>query len=338
MNILQESYDFLQERLLPHLLKRHHKLFRFGFEALTLRSFVSLNSNARITVENRSTAESKIYRLVSHGVFLEYFPVLVNALNLVSSKDIVNVDFSTFCGFHVLTFAKQTYQGRALPLYVAILRYPVLKGSQTQFVMNHIKQVVSLLGFSPTFVFDRGFESPYMIPFLFKEKIPFVVRVKAGKHVKYEGKSLPLYNFAWSERDCMVGVYQNKMNDTLRIVISEKNKRHKEPWYLLTNILIEKRETITSWYYFRFEIEETFKDVKHIFELKKFYHIRKQQTFQILLWFIIVGIWMAFLLETVHQYLMVRTREKRKKKLSVIRYLCESIQLELFSIAKKQFL
>lgn len=64
MSILQESYDFLQSRLLPLVAKRHHKLFGFGFEALTIKPFVSLNGNARTTVEGRKTAESKIYRLV----------------------------------------------------------------------------------------------------------------------------------------------------------------------------------------------------------------------------------------------------------------------------------
>src|SRR2546430_15685958 len=106
MDILKQSYEFVQSKLLPTVTKRHQKLFRFGFEALTIRPFISLNGNSRITVENRSTAQSKIYRLVTQAKMLSYFPQFVTKLGLVTEKDIVNVDFSTFGGFQVLTFAK----------------------------------------------------------------------------------------------------------------------------------------------------------------------------------------------------------------------------------------
>lgn len=341
MNILKESYEFLQSRLLPQVSKRHHKLFTFGFEALTIRPFVSLNGNARTTIAGRKTAESKIYRVVRQKNMLGYFPQFVSLFGLVTTSDVVNVDFSTFGGFNVLTFAKQTQLGRALPLYFATITYPIEQtGSQTIFIQKTIQQFVTLLGFTPHLVFDRGFESPYLVPFLTKQKIPFTIRFRKDKHVLYQLKDIPLKNLPWFEKDCVVEVYEDI---SLRVVVSEKMSERKdsdgnrEAWYLLTNDFSSDKETVVGRYYFRFEIEETFKDLKHINDLKTFYRIRKEQTFQILLWFCILSVWLSFLLSETKQYLIQRIKQKRRKMLAVTRFFSENIQLELFSFYKQQF-
>lgn len=334
MNILRQSYNFLQTKLLPTISPKHKGLFSFGFEALTLRPFESLNGNARMTLFNRNTAETKIYRLVSNSKLLPYFSNLVSSLNLIKPGDCINVDFSTFCGFEVLTFAKQTQLGRAIPVYISAITYPILDpGSQTQFIMNQIKNLVNILGFCPILVFDRGFESPFIIPFLLKERIPFIVRVKQGKFVNFEGLDLPLKNLPWFKRDAIITVYDQK----LRIVVSEKKKNMEEPWHLLTNIFTNPKEEIIASYYFRFEIEETFKDLKHLFDMKTFYRIKKKQTFLILLWFYILSVWLSFLLKRTRQYFAKRICLNKHKKLSVVRFLAETIQLELFESFKKQF-
>lgn len=338
MSIVQEAYAFVQDKLLPNVRPKHKGLFQFGFEALTLRPFVSLNGNARITIPVRNTAQSKMYRVMAKKHMLSYFCSFVSSLRLVRSSDTINVDFSTFCGYNVLTFAQQTQLGRALPLYFAVIKYPVDEGSQTLFIKEEITKFVEMLGFTPTFVFDRGFESPYIIPFLVEKQIPFIVRFRKDKHIIFEGKDIPLYNLPWYEKDCFVGIYSDKLQDKLRIIVSEKlseredSNGNKEPWYLLTNIPEETKtkEEIVAMYYFRFEIEETFKDVKHIFELKKFYRIQKQQTFKVLLWFVVLGIWLAFILEKPKQYLLTRITKNKQGKLSIVRFLYEQVQLEFF--------
>ena len=102
MLILKQSYEFVQGNILPHIVKRHQGMFLFGFEALTIKPFVSLNGNARTTIQGRKTAESKIYRLMTHEVFLRYFPTLVLPLGLVTATDTVNVDFSPLVVFKYL--------------------------------------------------------------------------------------------------------------------------------------------------------------------------------------------------------------------------------------------
>lgn len=77
--------------------------------------------------------------------------------------------------------------------------------------------------------------------------------------------------------------------------------------------------------------------IKYIFALKKFYRIKTKQTFTILLWFYVLSVWLAFLLRTTKTYLARRIVQKRRKKLSVVRYFAEAIQLELFTSWKQQF-
>lgn len=167
MNIINQTVKFLNHSVLPMISKRHQHLFRFGIQAFTLQSFTSLNGNARTLVANRKTAESNVFRLMHNQSMPEYFTQLIGTLHLVKPIDTVNIDFSSFCGFEVLTFAKQTQLGRAIPLYFELIRYPIVDpGSQTLFIISAIKQFKKVLGFCPKLVFDRGFELPRLITYL----------------------------------------------------------------------------------------------------------------------------------------------------------------------------
>ncbi len=120
MNIIAETNVFLQA-VQPVFQRKVHKLLEFGFKSLSLQRIVSLSSNARTTISNRHTAESKAFRLTKAKRFLKLFPGLVNHLHLLNDDDCVAIDFSDFGGFWVLMFAKRTDKGRALPLYFEIL-------------------------------------------------------------------------------------------------------------------------------------------------------------------------------------------------------------------------
>lgn len=333
MNIINQTIKFLNQSVFPSVKARHQGLFRFGISALTLQRFTSLNSNARTVISNRSTAESKIFRLSKNKYIPGYFVKLISHLNLVKPTDTVNVDFSSFCGFEVLTFAKQTHVGRALPLYFELIRYPITDlGSQTMFIIDAIKRFKKLLGFCPPLVFDRGFELPYLVESLFTQQITFYLRMRKDKHVLYQLKDIPLRNLPWYEKDTRVTIYEDKIQQQLRIIVSEKLSERKdsqgkeEPWYILTNDFSSEKEKIIGNYYFRFEIEETFKDLKHINGLKKFFQIKKKLTFTILLWFCILTIWLSFLLTKTRKYLTIRITKKRRKQLALTRFFFESIQ------------
>lgn len=153
--------------------------------------------------------------------------------------------------------------------------------------------------------------------------------MKKDKHILYLGKDIPLRNLPWFEHDVRIEIYGR----SLRIVRSEKKKDMEEPWYLLTNDFNSAKEKIIADYYFRFEIEETFKDLKHIFELNKFYSIKKKQSLLILLWFCILGIWVMWSIQTVKEFLTKRVTHNKHKMLSVTKFFFEQILLTRISIS-----
>lgn len=340
MNILKQTHEFLQKEILSGIKQKHTKLFTFGVKALTLRSFISLNANARMVIGNRSTAETKISRLVSNKSIAAYFPMLVKQLELVKPTDTINVDFSSFGRdrFQVLTFAKQTYLGRAIPVYFSLIQYPITNpGSQTLFVIKTIREFTKLLGFTPTLVCDRGFESGYIVKELVEAKIPFLIRMKKDKWVEYQKKKLPLRNMPWYETDTLVTIYDESPHEVkqhLRVVVSEKESERvdgdgkEESWYILTNDFVSSQEKVISTYYFRFEIEETFKDLKHINKLKGMFPVTKIRTITILLWFCILAIWVSFAIEDMKDYIKRRMTQKRRRRMSITKYYFEQLEVE----------
>lgn len=341
-NILHESVAIIQEKFVPFVSKKHLGLFRFGIAALTLSPFRSLNSNARTTVQNRDTAYTKMYRLTKQKKLLFVFPKIMKAFGFVNTKSIVIIDFSTFCGFQVLTFAVQTNMGRAIPLYFEIITYPIEKEtSQNIFIQDAVCRLGKLLGFYPRFVLDRGFAIPALVKFFMKEYIVFYVRAKQGKHISFpsdkgEEKLLALKDI--KQFNSTIKTYGH----SLRLIVSNKPKEDKEPWYIIANDFDSTRKTIIEIYYHRFEIEETFRDLKHVYDLKSF-HIKTIQSFSIVLWFAIAGIWLSFSIDEVKQQLKELMGKNIHKTLSIVRLWSEGVQRSfmysfLNSSYMKQFL
>lgn len=334
MNILGQTGKFVTTRLLPYVKPKHHQLFAFGLQALTLTPYSSLGSNARLVVENIFTASSKIYRLVSNKTLLSNFHRLVRESGLVKKTSLVNVDFSTFCGFQALCFGVQTGAGRAIPVWNASITYPIkFIGSQNIFVLEQIKVFGKCLGFYPRFVFDRGFWIPCVMKFLLKNNILFYLRIKKGQSMYWieKGDKQKAWAIGKHTKDAAIMLFGYKM----RLIVSPpppkqpnpKKKQNTERWYIITNDMESKKDDILTIYATRFEIEETFKDHKHIQKLKVL-HIRKVETFTILLWFASVAQWIAWWRngETKGKSSIVINP---KKKRSFFRIFWEDLQLAL---------
>ena len=116
MRIVGQTKKFVTARILPVVKPKQQALFAFGIQALSLTAYDSLGSNARMIIANEHTAHSNIYRLVRHKTLIQNFFRLFRESKLVTPTSIVNVDFSTFCGFETLAFGVQTGNGRALPV------------------------------------------------------------------------------------------------------------------------------------------------------------------------------------------------------------------------------
>ncbi len=320
----------LNNQILPNISAKHKGLFTFGIQALSLAPFSSLNSNARCVVANESTACSKIYRLVSKQKILNYFPVILTRLDLVRVNSLVNIDFSTFCGFETLAFGVQTSLGRAIPVWANCLTYPIEEvGSQNSFVISEIKSFCLHLGFCPSFVFDRGFWIPELIKYFLGENITFYLRIKQGKLLEWgDGKKCQAVNIGRYTKDATITIFDHKA----RLIVSPPPPKMKggkpklqERWYILTNDFDSEREEILAIYYHRFEIEETFKDLKHIFDLKKFL-IKTKLTFRILLAFATLAFWLSYLCQKLT---LLRSKTHPKKQRSYFRIWWEEIQRAL---------
>jgi hypothetical protein len=327
-----------QKQLLPAVSKRWQAQLRFGLQAYGLKAFQSAAGNARMVVANANTAARKSERLLANFKLAEQLGVLFDAFNLVRPGSFVNVDHSDMHGLVALIAAVQTSKGRALPCMVeatyaltipadsdkphwqklrAAMRSARQWQSFTGHVIDSLQDFHDRLGFWPKLVFDRGFGNESLITHLYAEGAVFYIRLKAGRFVESDGhrtevKQLP-------RRDTTVQLF----GLTLRIIRTPAGRRHPEPWYILTNDFKSSRTKIARIYYHRFEIEETFRDMKHIFELKRT-RLSKPNSLKVILWLVSIGIAMLYVVTKPDRNASAGIH--KKKRISWIRQAYELLQ------------
>ena len=299
MDIVRASSEFLQT-VKPVFPRKVRGLLTFGYQALSLQRIQSINSNARSVNANRKTAESKAYRLAKSRLLRQAFPKLVARLDLVKTGDKIAVDFSDFGIVQVLMFAKQTRSGRALPIWFKVLPFGWTKEtSQNTLVNQAISEFMTAVTCSVTLVFDRGFAAPTIVQYLCGQHILFVLRIKGDKRVLgrkggTKARWLPAgLNPVWA--------YGHRLNLVVTPEPTVKLKtegKASEPWYLLTNDLSLSAESVTDIYYHRFEIEEVFKDAKHLFGLETI-QFKLPERLTTILWFVTLGFWLHDRLDQV---------------------------------------
>jgi hypothetical protein len=301
MSIINSSNQFLQA-VAPAFPRKVHKLLVFGYRALSIQRIQSLNSNARSTVANTKTAESKAYRLGGSNLLRRAFPQLISRLGLVRDGDIIAVDFSDFGLVQVLMFAKQTREGRALPIWFAVLPYGWTKEtSQNAFVVHALEQFMHIVGCPVGFVFDRGFACPTITGYLARHKVTLYQRIRGDKKLLGHKGGKKAREFGAGCHP--IWVYGHRMNlvvtpePDVRLKTSGKAK---EPWFIVTNDLEASAAAVTDIYYHRFEIEEVFKDAKRLFGLE-WMKFKIPERLVTVLWFVVLGFWLHAYLETTLQ-------------------------------------
>jgi hypothetical protein len=308
-DIVRDIRALVQNKLAPLVPKKWSLQFTFGTQAFSLRTFQSANGNARMVVGNPATAATKCDRLLGNAKLAGHFGVVFDVFNLVRPGSFVNVDHSDMHGLTALVGAAQTRNGRAIPCMVETtyahhipahsdkprwqkLRAAMVLARKTQSFTGHtidaLQDFADRLGFWPKLVFDRGFGNESVVTHLQAEGATFYIRLKAGRFVEYDGQRAEVRQL--KDKDASVQLF----GMTLRVVRSPKSRRAKEPWYILTNDMVSSRTKVVRIYYHRFEIEETFRDVKHIFELKRT-RLHKPNSLKILLWLVSLGIALLYL-------------------------------------------
>lgn len=151
-----------------------------------------------------------------------------------------------------------------------------------------------MVGYDVHLVFDRGFACPAIIKFLNEIKVKFTIRIKKNKHVVPVHGTKKIAVQYLSKRSTKVKAY----GCVVRIVRSKHSSAHAEAWYLVTNDFDTSTHHTIIRYYHRFEIEEWFKDAKRLAHLEQLRTVN-DQTFTIVLWFVMLGAWIAWLVNTI---------------------------------------
>jgi hypothetical protein len=287
------------EETMPTKLKG---LFMFGIKSLALKPLVSCNSNARSShLGKRAAAEQSMYRLL-HSPMASLLWQAVAKVCPLKDSDVVNVDHSNLDPLAILGFAKQTKRGRAVPVLMQALasttqglkkchpRYQKLKDAYTEwketvgidqfsFVIKSLEYLRGLYGVQPKLVFDRGFANKSIIHFLTDCGWVYYLRIREDRWVIHDGEpklvsefKMGSYSVGWAGR-------------RMRLVVGTSNRKHPSPWYILTNDKSSSIRKIITYYYHRFEIEESFRDLKSLFRLK-YTSLRKWQSLSVVLGFL----------------------------------------------------
>lgn len=214
-----------------------------------------------------------------------------------------------------------------MPLFFDVITYPIEKGSQNTFIIKTIDEFLKIV--SPKrvkLVFDRGFALPALIKHLAQIKVTFYIRIKGGKQVEYRNKTKKANSF--KQGKYTVNAYDRKL--TLVVTPKPSNARkNNKPWYIISNDMDSSAEQIQEIYYYRFEIEELFKDAKRIFNLE---HIRFKvpHNLKTILWFVVLGIWFHYFLEENIQEAKTEIKKcKDSFNQSITHYWMEKINLSL---------
>lgn len=340
-DIVRGIRTHIQKQLLPSVPTRWRSQLSFGLQAYGLRAFQSATGNALMVGVKTNTAIRKKERLFSNSSLADHLGTVFDSLNLVRPGSYVNVDHSDINELTALVGAVQTRNGRAIPCFVettysdrlsarkdAPPRKKALRAARaeerqfrsfTGHTIDALQDFADRLGFWPKLVFDRGFGNESIVTHLVAEGATFYIRVKAGRYIEFGGQRQKIQDL--KEADTTIRLY----GLTLRVVRSRKDGKNDEPWYILTNDQASSRNKVVKIYYHRFEIEETFKDMKHIFELKRT-RLNKPLSLKVLLWFVSLGIALLYKVTKPTKHGTAANQTNPKKQISWLRQAYEQLQ------------
>jgi hypothetical protein len=337
--IISSCAQIVQQTILPQIPSKWRAQCTFGIQAFTLKPFCSLASNARQTEPHPDTAATKVERLVRNERLANHLGASVARLGYIRPDSLVNCDHSDFNGLTAFVGAVQTKRGRAIPCLLATTyaqglpahnqaskRKQQLRAARQALdydlydqVRTVLQEFAEVVGFWPRFVFDRGFMSLELVELLTAHQAQFYIRLKAGRIVELSGKKLRVDQLG--AQDSLV-----RLHDMHLRVVRSDDPQTGEPWYILTSDIVRTRQQIIRIYYYRFEIEETFKDLKHVLGLDQTC-LMKPLSLKVLLWFAALSFILAFL---AGWWAQADERRHSKKKLSHYKQFFEALRREAY--------
>jgi hypothetical protein len=353
-NSITQLSSFVTKNILLSIPKKLRPLYMFGIRSFTVQPMVSCNGNARTAHSgSRQAAEQQMYRLLHHSkLFLLVWRAVAKSMPL-SSADLVNVDYSNLDPLSILGFAKQTRRGRAIPVLMRTLasntqglkkdhhRYKKLKddyadwkktleADQYSFVVKSLRLLQYLYRCQPRLVFDRGFVNQDLVRFMYDNSWTFYVRMREDFLVVLEksGERVRAGSLTTGEHQI------NYAGRRMRLIVTKPRKRYPNPWFIITNDETTTVEKITKFYYHRFEIEECFRDLKSIYQLKGS-RLRSWRSLRVILCFMSIAIILAMNDKKLQKH-WDEVKTNVKKKLSIVRMWQEQLHRHEISLLSKK--
>jgi hypothetical protein len=304
---ITKNINKIQRKIITGAKRKHKQLVEFGLHAFCLRPFQSAAGNARQTIPNAHQATHKLERLLGNESIGEYLSDVLVDNAPITRNSIIDIDHTDTNYLSSLCGALQTGMGRAIPVLAESTyandipsygsrhstkrtdRLRKARGEQrkqqsfTEHIIQSLDKLIDRVGFAPRFALDRGFGGLKIIEYLNGKSAIFYIGIKAGRIVNDGENEIRAEDI--SAKDELV-----EMNGmVLRLIRSPLKGDCKQPWYILTNDFTRSRSKIVRVYYRRFEIEETFRDLKHIFELRRL-RFNKPGSLQVVLRLAMIGI------------------------------------------------
>jgi len=265
MNTIQKLNVKIHDLARNHIPPRLRQRFVWGLVGLGLSEFRSLNANGRGLTAHPKTGERRMERLVRDGRLSALIQTIIATYFLAVPGQLhCSLDHSQFGRFYIAILAVSLGKGRQLPIWCQVGRKDrVLMRPLIAALRRLFKSISHDDRHRLIITMDRWFASPKLLPFLDRSGVRFICRVKYN---------LPIM-VPW---DCFQTVAAGEVSHEqtacqyagleLRLVRSQwrADMKEDEPWFLLTNDRAFTRQQIINRYAKRFEIEETFKDVKWI--------------------------------------------------------------------------
>jgi hypothetical protein len=306
MSTVQNIRRAVQRLQETYITKGKARRFACGAAALSLDTFKSLNAAGRSLGLNRSTGENRIRRLVTDTKLADQLQELLVREIFTNRQGYwyCSLDHSQFGPFCIAILAVSVRKGRAIPIWCqvnyseAALITPLLTALEALFVV--VTTVAPKLKL--VLVMDRWFASDKLFKLFTKHEVYFIARTKSDKRVQLPWDpswwKTPILEISHEELPITYRVHK------LRLVRSELRSGMKdpEPWFLLTNLPDKQhggeadgvtRRQLLNRYSERFEIEESFKDVKWLQRLE-WQQVKKPEVIRSLLLFVFFGWWMLW--------------------------------------------
>jgi transposase len=217
--------------------------------------------------------EMAVYRLLSNPLFKVGKVLLRSYVKLIFSlleertglkkgdTVYVQIDFTSERDNFQILMASVLLNGKAIPLYFSMRKYPKKKGQYDQKKMEKafiegLKHALSKQ-YRYVIVADRGFGNKRVIELCESAGFEYIIRAEPNLKIRY-GNQEGIMSEVIKEK----GKYEIEVISWRKTITLIRNEEKGQVWYLMTSLKEEEPGRIVKSYKDRFRIEKVFQDLK----------------------------------------------------------------------------